>query len=310
MQIVTKPVIHNDLGQNSLEWISGRCKTYRKPKRKPIVTIAIGILCKDGIVVASDSRITYPDNSVRDDGNKIGIIKFKDGNKAIVAQSGDDDLGSRIIENMGVRADDLQLNDWQSVAELANGVMLQEQIKLRGPFEGKQYTDAGFQQILRGFDLSLIIAHYHNKKPYIFTSDFYPGRASRKRRSFVAIGCGSTLASFILSGFDFSKLNCMETIAAAIYVIDEVKGIDPRCGGKTQVAWGMPVPYQDKMVIECEHLGDSGIQTISKWVKKAQAHIKRNWNTKMRLAIQGMNYARYHKQFGITKADAKKMAKS
>jgi 20S proteasome alpha/beta subunit len=305
---VTMQNSHKDLEKNVLAGVFG-CKTYRKPKRKAPVTIAIGILCNNSIVVASDSRITYPDGTVRDDGNKIGKITFKDGSNAIVAQSGDDDLGSRIIENMGAQADDLKLNDWQSVSELANGVMLQEQIKLRAPFEGKQYTDAGFQQILRGFELSLIIAHYHNGKPYIFTSDFYPGRASRKRRSFVAIGCGSTLASFILGGFDFSKLNCMETIAAAIYAIDEVKGIDPRCGGKTQVAWCAPVAFKDEILIKCEHLGDSGVLAISKWVKKAQTHIKRNWNKKMRLAIQGFNYARYRKEYGIKPEDAKIMAK-
>ena len=56
------------------------------------------------------------------------------------------------------------------------------------------------------------------------------------RNKFVSIGCGAPIADFILDGFDIPSLDYSQTVATAIYCVNQVKKFDPRCGGRTQVA--------------------------------------------------------------------------
>jgi len=95
----------------------------RKPitlKLYPKVTIAIALICKDGILMASDSRTTNPDFSIRDNAKKIRLVKMKHLHCALVAQSGDDDLGTRIVDRIEQIAKDVSILDYQTVSELGD----------------------------------------------------------------------------------------------------------------------------------------------------------------------------------------------
>lgn len=270
----------NNLGQNGLEPVLLGTRSFRKSKRKPLVSIAIGLICRDGIILASDSRTTHPDHSVRDDAQKIQLLNLKDGKGALIAQSGDDDLGARILENIALSAQEKTLSDWQSVSEIADAEILKEQLKLKAPFVGPGYTDEGFRDILRGFDLSLIIGHHHNGRPYLFTSDFYPGRATPKKAQFVSIGCGSSLANFLLDSFDLAGMNFILATVTAIYIIEEVKKFDPRCEGKTKVAWDIRMNLSDRDVLTTV-IGDEMVEDISSAISKLRGRIKSESKTNM-----------------------------
>jgi len=54
--------------------------------------------------------------------------------------------------------------------------------------------------------------------------------------TYTAIGSGSAYAEYVLGRLYASDLNVEQGIDCAAYVIEEVKKVDPSCGGPTQVA--------------------------------------------------------------------------
>lgn len=271
---------------------SGQSYHKSKPKPKTPVTIVIGLTCCDGILVGSDSRTTNPDFTIRDDAKKIRAIRLQgpDGefpDCALIAQSGDDALGSRILDRIEALAKDTPLTDWQTVCEIGNKAIADEQKQLRIPFEGPGFSMAEFQKILQSFDSSFMIAHYFKAKPYIFTADFYPGRFSLRKSTCVSLGCGRPLAEFLLDGFDFSNLIVWGATAAMVYVIEQVKAFDPRCGGPTKIAWTCLLPGAElesrpgKPVFVTGKYDDSEIEKYLAEISPIRAGIKKEWNEKM-----------------------------
>jgi hypothetical protein len=101
-------------------------------------------------------------------------------------------------------------------------------------------TAEELQKHLERYDFDLMLTHYFKDaanvvKPYIFTLQFSLGMARIQRKDFVSIGVGSPIADFILDQFEFSKLDSTEATAAGVYVVEQAKKFDPRCGGKVQI---------------------------------------------------------------------------
>jgi 20S proteasome alpha/beta subunit len=276
---------YKNLGENRLEAGIVTGSRFRKIKRKAPVTIAIGIIHRTGIVVASDSRTMNPDYTFRDDAQKIREIYFSDGQVAVMAQSGDDDLGQRIVEIVANEASNKAISDWQSVSDIVDDVISKEQQKYKLPFLGPGYSIKEFADILREVDLSFLFAHYYKTKPYIFTSSFFPGRASPKHSNFVSIGCGAPLANFLLDSFDVSHLTGLQAIAAAIYVIEEVKAFDPRCGGAVRVASIDFVQRQDHMEPNLVLMHDEALEPIVSEISKLRRELKGEWSKRMQEVI-------------------------
>ena len=86
---------------------------------------------------------------------------------AMLAHSGDDDLGSRVADRIGNYAKDAIITDWQSVSDIGDKAIVEEMRKLKIPFEGPEFKMEEFQNILRGFDSTFMIAHYFKGESYI-----------------------------------------------------------------------------------------------------------------------------------------------
>ncbi len=189
---------------NNLVRMHGKWPTFPKRKRPP-VTIIIGIICKDCIVLASDSQTTYS-SSVgaiqRLDTTKITPIEFANDTLALVAQSGETTLSGRAVEIMTDMAKGKSISDYRTVADIAQKAVRQVKEELK-----EQNLGCGMEALheyisKESLHFELMIAHYHDEKPYIFTIDFALGIAAKKPHYFTAIGCGSGIATYILSWFN------------------------------------------------------------------------------------------------------------
>lgn len=249
--------------------------------------------------MASDSRTTNPDFTVRDDAQKIRIMQMADSNTALIGQSGDDSIGARVVERIIEAGSLANLLDWQSVSDIGNKIILEEQRKLKEPYLGPGYTLEAFRDILMDIDSSFMIAHYFKGKPYIHTANFYPGIFSPENRTFVSIGCGAPIANFLMDGFDFSQLTQIAATAALIYVIEEVKTFDPRCGGPTRIAWSTPIPLPDKQFnVQTGAFNEAEIQEFLDKVNGERAKIKRDWNKKMKRIMTILVNRKLEKVYG------------
>lgn len=198
------------------------------------MTIIIGMICENGIVVASDSQTTYG-TAKRIDTEKMHSIDFFDGEEVLVAQSGDAILTSRLIEIMREKADELTLSDWRAPAYCAEMAIRELKGEMLAALQGEDRPLKEREDLFLGHDASLMIAYYYEKKPHIFQIDFTMGVAIEQKK-YSCMGCGATVAEFIIGWFDCAGLSLLRTLITSVYIIEEVKKVDAFCGGPTQLA--------------------------------------------------------------------------
>ena len=253
-------------------------KSYRPKVQK--VTIIVGIICKNGIVVASDSQSSAY-NVKRTDSSKITQSTIG-GRVVLVAQAGDCTLSSRAVEILDNLLAASPFDDYRKPADLA-----QQAIGLlRKEFAQTNNWDA--VDVARYMDdnpFSLMLAYYQQTasgppEPYIFVLNSVPGFATRYR-NYVAIGCGGTVGEFILGRSGACNMESHEALIAAIYTVEEVKKVEAFCGGPTNAT-----------VLHVGGVSDSSHRILASAVEAMQNYeeeTKENWNNLIKLMIGRIN---------------------
>jgi hypothetical protein len=168
----------------------------------------------------------------------------------LIAQSGNADMSARTIEIIERLARDKPLNDYRAVADVAEAAMRE----LREKVAGNRYMTP---EEVHQYYFRLMLAHFFEGKPYLFTLGLEHGIAVWKRdQSLVTLGCGGPLAEFLLKPFDLASMDTPTATAAAVYAIEAVKGFDPRCGGRTQTGAAFIAPDNSNQasLADWEHL--------------------------------------------------------
>jgi len=206
-----------------------------KKRRKSPVTIVIGIKCKrsNGIVVVCDSRTTDPLGYFKDNVLKLHAIEFKNGHGAILAEAGNAEFSGRAIEIISQTAKDQDFTDYRAAASCAESAVADLKQKIRAQYQG---TAEELQKHFEAYAFELMIAHYWQGNPYIFTLSFVTGIASKKDGLYCAIGCGWVLADFVISRLDLTEFGTAQGMWTAVYAVEEIKKLDLRCGGRTRAA--------------------------------------------------------------------------
>lgn len=213
------------------------------------MTIITGLICKDRIVLASDSQTTYR-TSKQCDAKKITVLELSDA-RALIAQSG---------------------------SELAQRAMRQLKDELR--FQNCDCTVEWLQDFLlrQGWECELMMAFFYDGKPYIYTIDLLVGIPTRINSFYGAIGCGANLGSYLLG--EHAKPDMQSDLGAAvlIYVVEMVKRHDAFCGGKTKL--GAIRKMDSGHSLDCEIFSDEQIEQLSQAVIESITYAIRNQQTK------------------------------
>lgn len=202
-------------------------------KLKSPVTIIIGIKCLQAILIACDSRTIYPSGYVDDDAHKLHLIEFADGNSAIIAEAGNAEFSSQAVEMILSSAADQKISDYRTVATCAEKAVSALKQKVRDQYKG---TAEELQKHFENYAFELMIAHYWQDEPYIFTLNFVTGLATKRDKDYCAIGCGQVLADFLISRIDLSLFGTAHGMWTIAYAVEEIKRFDSRCGGRTRAA--------------------------------------------------------------------------
>src|SRR5437667_8044568 len=91
-------------------------RPLRLRRKKTVVTILVGLICKDGIALASDSQTTVG-TSKRTDTDKIALVRYSNDGLAAVAQGGDYSLSSYAIDIFHRLALASSLDDYRKRAD-------------------------------------------------------------------------------------------------------------------------------------------------------------------------------------------------
>jgi 20S proteasome alpha/beta subunit len=213
---------------------------FQKPKylvktnRKP-VTLIVGIICTDGIVIAGDSQTSW--GAAKSwDAQKITDLEHANGH-AIIAESGAVITSSNIVEELAKQVPEKQLFEKYGLPGLVKMAVLKVREELRR--QHFSCTSEELQNVIERneLDATLMVAHYEKDTPRIETIKFTVGITNRSKSFFEVVGSGSDLAHYLLSNLCLPgmEMDCAEATIMAVHVVETVKRHDPYCGGPTRV---------------------------------------------------------------------------
>lgn len=203
----------------------------RKIRRKPVTLIA-GIICADGIVMASDSQTTWQTGKTwRTD--KMTELEWIYG-RALVAESGATVTSALVVEELqGLCKDRAAGKSLPAVIELA---VRKARERLRAQHFGCSSEE--LQSIIQRNEMEceLMIAHNDpSEGPRLDTISFTTGINRRAKGSFDAVGSGADLAGYLLEDLCTASQDCEIGSVIAVHVVETAKHHDPYCGGPTKL---------------------------------------------------------------------------
>lgn len=205
-----------------------------RAKRERIVTIIVGIICENAIVLASDSQTTN-DTLKRCNTKKLHPIKFKDG-VCLVGESGNAALGDYFIQTFAGLAATTSIESADTIPDVAQAAMR----KTRDHFRNQLgFTTEALQDYIHNrpdFYCRIMLASFHNATPRLHLLDILVPLAQKTRGYFEAVGCGADLGYYLLTEHAEPKMDEEFTTAIAVHTVETVKQFNPFCGGSTQVA--------------------------------------------------------------------------
>lgn len=217
------------------------------------MTIAIGIKCSDGIVIGSDSQLTYE-----------GLPLKKLGYEKIFEQ----DFGGEPKSFYNLAGAGIPAYIHQTHVELYNRCLINPNIvnllnfkqeceysinAVCNRYVVKRSRDLGLLSIQDNFGVvnlkdwqeqidwlrfelivGLVLNIGNNAKNCLFSVSL--NGVAEFIETYCVIGSGFLFAEYVLSRLYKKEINIFEAINIIIYVIEEVKKMDPNCGGETKIS--------------------------------------------------------------------------
>jgi 20S proteasome alpha/beta subunit len=243
----------------------GERPPLRKYAGKKSMSVLIGIICPDAIILATDSQITDLYTGEVSNVNKISVVEFWPNDDVLIAQGGLWPLTNRIVEKIQEKAKGVRISNPQVVTKI-----VEDSIR-----ESKFHLDNEQQDYINRCSSGLLIAFYVDKKPYLYTVDCYgSGIVNAAETHYATIGAGaSVLANYLLNEYVQPKSHSDFAIAAAIFAISKVKEHQKAlCGGDTIIR--RMVPLYGFIDLDKQYISKSEVFS-KEFVDKAELRLMR-----------------------------------
>jgi hypothetical protein len=221
------------------------------------MTQIVGIVCKDGIVIASESQYTTGTRKLLH-GVKLSTIKFKNStilggvfDGALIAEAGNEAFSSLAVGYINEQAKDTAINGIHSVAEIVETAVNRIRREILSSMQERPYSIAEQDEIFGPYSkpyFQLMFGHYYfppkesGERPVarLYTISLDSAKASPKF-PFAMIGSAPELALFMLKQFPCEQLLWGEASCLAIDVLQRINNDDIYCGGpiKLGTVWSV-----------------------------------------------------------------------
>jgi len=204
------------------------------------VTLIVGIVCKDAIVLAADSQTTYFPSKILGT-NKINEIKFLNG-KVLVAESGFCSLSNAAVDAIQKKAEITEIKNEETVTNICRQAVREIRQQQMTLFPRRKYSLTEFEDFFRDQkNFFLTIAYYFGEKPYLFSIDLSQCVLQKPTFGFIVSGVGESVGNYILkeeSGFcgGFENLATELATVIAIKVADVAAEYVDGCGRPIKAA--------------------------------------------------------------------------
>lgn len=250
------------------------------------MTIIVGIVCDKALVVASDSQaMTSRGVDVkRLDYTKIYQSNLDSGLKVLVTGAGETSFITRAVEMLQTQWKEKRISNNRELADLAEETMnmiqkryVIDRMNALGVSKSRDLQRSGVEESFNlqelgrtpAFVLMLGVLDRTEASIYII----HPDGVAEKIERYSSLGSGSAYAEYLLARLCCEGLEIEEAVKLAIYVIEEVKKIDPNCGGPTQVSIINEAGIMEKTATEIKTLVSGIMHEDEKFMKSWRGSI-------------------------------------
>lgn len=198
------------------------------------MTIALGFACKQGILLATDSRTTFTDGFTLPRIKKLAVIRFSDGSQALLAKAGDVTFSNRYHETLEDQAATQKCLNERSAVMVAEGALKKTRSDFLEAFYHPTNEPGAGQTHLEKHHSKFVFGYCYEGKAHIYFLDSLGAIASPAKDEFIAIGSGNSVASVALSHVELADLTFGRSCGVAAYAIELCKRHDTGCGGDVQ----------------------------------------------------------------------------
>lgn len=214
---------------------------FPKRKRKKPVTLLAGIICSDGIVLASDSQTTFGQSKTCRT-NKISAISF--GNREVlIAESGVASFSNAAIEKIWRKAETANIVADDSILEVVTAAVRevrQDQMSMypRKKPSASCYSLTEWQEhfFKEENNFELMVAYYFQGKPYLRKISAAVPVPNPPGSFIMTSGCGQELGWYILDEYASLNMEASFACVVATYAVEEVCKTNIYCSPPTNVA--------------------------------------------------------------------------
>jgi 20S proteasome alpha/beta subunit len=245
------------------------------------MTIIIGMVCEDGVVVCSDSQAMSSRgvDVKRLDYTKIYSFNLNSDLKVLVTGAGETPFITRAVELLQSRWKEKRVQTTRELADLAEETMnaiqkryvvdRMKELGITGSkgLETQHFTKPFKLQEVGPPNFALLLGVVTKHENAIYT--VYPNGVAEKAERYTSLGSGSAYAEYLLARLCCAGLKLDESVKLGIYIIEEVKKIDPNCGGATQVALAT--------IVGINHRTDSEVKSLADEIMGKDMEFTRLW---------------------------------
>jgi 20S proteasome alpha/beta subunit len=203
------------------------------------VTLIVGIICKDGIVLAADSQTTRG-ASKQSGTDKINVIEFANG-KALMAESGSAALSGRVIEIFQKKSAATKITDESTISKLAEESLREVRLSITSLHPEKNTSEDWQDYFGREINyFELMLAYYFNRKPHLYIFNPLWAIPVKSSSYFATSGIAAELANYILREHTEPKMDSEFASVIAIKVVEDAIEYVEGCGSPPRVALIQP----------------------------------------------------------------------
>ena len=191
--------------------------------------------------MAADSQITAGELKIPG-ANKINVINFPHGKRALLAEAGIVPLSNRmvaLVKEGARKADSVAENTIPLIVQEAVMQVRGEQMKLYPGHHSLAEWQDYFQRLSPA---ALLLAFYHRNKPRLYTITLDGCIPHKARERFAIAGCGDYLGNYLLREYTTANTRCRFGAFVAVKIAQEVSRYVEGCGLPIKAAVIQPGP--------------------------------------------------------------------
>jgi 20S proteasome alpha/beta subunit len=203
--------------------------------RKPPMSLILGIVCKDSLVMACETQTSNLSFNTKSLGTKKITLVQCGGAWALIAEAGVTSLSNAAVGAFQRNAAALEVVGEDSIVNCVIKSVREVKADQMEMYPGTtaEQQQSFFLNDLNTFDL--LVAYYFDNKPFLYRVNVARCLPDRPQSFFEACGIGGDLAAFILKESGEPQMSSDLATAMAIYAIEKVNAHNLFCGGDMQV---------------------------------------------------------------------------